>query len=76
VRLFSSRRLTTSLPTCLAGADEPCHATVHRGPSGRHPAGIDAKHLNIDGDTTDEKLHHDKSWKTKIEEERDEPGDA
>ncbi len=39
--------------------------------------GLDAKHLKIDGhDTADEKLHHDRSWKTKAEEEPDEPGDA
>ena len=39
--------------------------------------GIDAKHLKIDNvDTSDDKLTHDKSWKTKVEEEPDEPGDA
>lgn len=34
-------------------------------------------HIKIDGhDTSDEKLHHDKSWKTKVEEETNGPGDA
>jgi hypothetical protein len=35
--------------------------------------GIDAKHLKIDGhDATDDRVPHDKSWKTKAEEEADE----
>jgi hypothetical protein len=39
--------------------------------------GIDAKHLAVDRNRErDEKSHHYRSWKTRAEEEPEEPGEA
>jgi len=47
------------------------------GANGASFIAIDAKHLKIDGhDSADDKLTHDKSWKTKVEEEPNDSGDA
>lgn len=46
------------------------------GGAGATFVGIDARHLDVDGDRErDEKTHHDHSWKTKDEEEPEEPGE-
>ena len=59
--------------------EEPeLHDREHVGITGGAGAtfvGIDAKHLDVDGNRErDEKAHHDHSWKTKDEEEPEEPG--
>jgi hypothetical protein len=57
-------------------SSEPETIGITTGPEATF-VGIDAKHLKIDHiDTSDEKLTHDKSWKTKVEEEPGGPGDA
>ena len=48
-----------------------------RGGTGDVRIGLDSEHLKIDGhDERDDKLPHDRSWKTKREEEPDEPDRA